>query len=89
MTPEDITALLKEAAEPFPHIQGKQNNNITLIWEILLPILLTIPYNESVCTHSLIGIIQNVVIYLAKYGVALPVPTRLPSYSADITPEPQ
>ena len=74
MTPKEITAILKEAAEAFPYIQVKLNDdNTTRICLTLLSILISIPYNEAAGKHNLVGIIQNAFKYLAKYSEVFPV----------------
>ncbi len=47
MTPEAITLLFREARKAFPPLEGKpSDDNLTTIWETLLPILMEIPYDQ-------------------------------------------
>ncbi len=52
MTPEAITLLFKEARDTFPPFEGKPTDDDLLsIWEMLLPILMEIPYNQLKGVH--------------------------------------
>ena len=60
MKAEAITLLLKEASNAFPPIDGKPtNDDLLAIQEVLLPILMMIPYNQLTVVHSLTGLITS------------------------------
>ncbi len=47
MTLNAITLLFREARDSFPPIEGKPtDDDLLLIWEMLLPILMEIPYDQ-------------------------------------------
>jgi hypothetical protein len=81
MSPEEIVAKFVEAADLFEPIQGQPSDvDITLIREVLTPILLQIPYDEAEAQDNLIGIILGDVKYTAKYGQAFSPPQRVGAY---------
>ena len=69
MTPEEITTVLKEAAEAFPALGSRQpeDEDIVAIREALVPILLRIPYDNAAVApikkHNLSGLIQRKTVY--------------------------
>ena len=69
MTPEEITTVLKGAAEAFPALGSRQpeDEDIVAIREALVPILLRIPYDNTAVTpiqkHNLSGLIQRKTVY--------------------------
>jgi len=69
MTPEEITTVLKEAAEAFPALGSRQpeDEDIVAIREALVPILLRIPYDNAAVAptkkHNLSGLIQRRTVY--------------------------
>jgi hypothetical protein len=80
MTPEEITTLFATAAASFQPVIGQPtDNNLTVIHEILYPLLLDIPYDEA-GAHNLIGIIEPTASYTATWGNPFPIPPRLPTY---------
>ncbi len=45
--PKAITLLFREVCEAFLPLEGKpSDNDLTTIWETLLPVLMEIPYNQ-------------------------------------------
>ena len=88
MTPSVITLHFKEAHDSFPVIEGKPtDDNLLSIQEILLPILMEIPYNQLRGVHSLTAILNK---EAARYatdhgGKAFKCPICLPLYD-NITP---
>ena len=86
MTPNAITLLFKEARDAFPPLEGKPTDNILLlIQEMLLPILMEVPYNQLGGVHSLTAIITDGVRYAAEHGGNLfKCPVCLPLYNSSI-----
>ena len=81
MKAEAITLLLKEASDAFPPIDGKPtNDDLLAIQEVLLPILMLIPYDQLMAIHSLTGLITSPGRYSANHGTTFPRPQRLPLY---------
>ena len=81
MSPEEIVAKFVEAADLFEPIQGQPSDrDITLIREVLTPILLQIPFDELEAKDNLIGIIQSTDKYARKYGRAFKIPARVGAY---------
>jgi hypothetical protein len=86
MTPDAITLLFKEACNSFPPIEGKPtDDNLLSIQEMLLPILMEIPYDQLGGIHSLMAILWDTVTYAADHGGnAFKCPVRLPLYDGNI-----
>jgi hypothetical protein len=86
MTPDAITLLFKEAQDSFPPIEGKPtDDNLLLIREMLLPILMEIPYDQLGGIHSLTAILRDTVMYAANHGGnAFKRPVQLPLYDGNI-----
>ena len=86
MTPEAITLLFKEATEDFTPIDGKPTDDELLtVCEMLLPLLMDIPYDLLGGTHLLTGIITHVTTYASDHGgVKFVRPNRLPLNNAII-----
>ena len=60
MKTKAITLLLKEASDAFLPIDGKPtDDDLLAIREVLLPILMLIPYNRLTAVHSLTGLITS------------------------------
>ena len=80
MTPKAITLLFWEAREAFPLLKGKSSDNdLTTIWETLLPILMEIPYDRLGGVHSLTAILTDPGRYATNHGGSTFVrPSRLP-----------
>ena len=93
MTPEEITALFTAASANFTPIAGNpSDDDLTDMREILMPLLLSIPYDETGPDprHNLIGLIESTATYINDWGEAFPIPDRPASYdpaiAADATP---
>ena len=93
MTPEEITALFTAASTNFTPIAGNpSDDDLTDMREILMPLLLSIPYDETGPDprHNLIGLIKSTATYTKDWGEAFPIPDRPASYdpaiAADATP---
>ena len=86
MTPNAIIFLFKEARDAFPALEGKPtDNDLLAIREMLLPILMEIPYDLLGGVHSLTAIITDGVRYAADHGGnAFNRPARLPLYGGSI-----
>jgi hypothetical protein len=86
MTPNAITLLFKEARDAFPPLMGKPTDDDLLsIREMLLPILVEIPYDQLGGVHSLTAIITDGVRYAADHdGNAFKRPVHLPLYDGTI-----
>ena len=89
MTPEEITAIFATAAAAFQPIVGQpSDDDLTALRDILYPLLLDIPYTEYavndplLTAHNLVGLIEPVATYTARWGEAFPTPTRPPPYPA-------
>lgn len=93
MTPEEITALFTAAHAHFTPIVGNpSDDDLTNMREILMPLLLGIPYDETGPhpQHNLIGLIEATATYTNDWGAAFPIPARPAAYdptiAADATP---
>jgi hypothetical protein len=86
MTPNPITLLFKEARDAFPPIKGKPtDDDLLLIREMLLPILMEVPYNQLGGVHSLTSLIMDDMRYAAEHGGnSFKRPIRLPLYDTSI-----
>jgi hypothetical protein len=85
MMPNVITLLFKEAHDAFPLFEGKPtDNNLLPIREMLLPILMEIPYNQLRGIHSLMGLLINPARYAGNYGTTFNRPICLPLYHSTI-----
>ena len=81
MTPEDFNAALESAQEIFTPIQGKSiDEDIITMVNLLLLILLNIPYDSANTKHNLIGFISSCDAYVACFNVALPQPDLTGNY---------
>ena len=80
MTPEAITHLFKEAYDTFPPLEGKPtDNNLLAIREMLLPLLMFIPYDQLNGIHSLTAILTEAAKDKAEHGnTKLVRPAHLP-----------
>ena len=79
MKAEAISLLLKEASDAFPPIDGKPtNDDLLAIREVLLPILMLIPYDQLTAIHSLTGLITSPAGYSANHGTTFLRPQCLP-----------
>ena len=69
VTPEDIVAKFADAIEQFYPIEGQTSDTeLTQIREVLAPLLLQIPYDQTEGTHNLIVLIWSVASYTTRYG---------------------
>ena len=85
MMPKEIVAKFAHSLEQFEPIVGQPSNtDLTRIREVVAPLLLQIPYNETGAVHNLIGLIRPEAAYITRYGAAFPKPTRVGSYDASI-----
>ncbi len=85
MMPDAITLLFKEAHDAFPPIKGKPtDDNLLLIREMLLPILMEIPYDALRGVHSLTILLTDPARYAANHGATFVRPIRLPLYDGSI-----
>jgi hypothetical protein len=86
MNADAITRLFKEAYDTFPPLEGKPtDNNLLAIREILLPLLMVIPYDQLLGVHSLTAILAEAAKYEVDHGSAKFVrPSRLPLYNKNI-----
>eukprot|EP00804_Cyclotella_cryptica_P001895 CCRYP_007353-RA/>CCRYP_007353-RA protein AED:0.44 eAED:1.00 QI:0/-1/0/1/-1/1/1/0/387 len=80
MTPEEITTAFATAATTFQPISGQpSDDDLTVLRDVLYPLLLDIPYNED-GTPNLIGLIEPTTSYTATWGTLFPPPPRPPAY---------
>ncbi len=68
MRPDAIMLLFKEAFDVFPPIKGKPTNDLLAIREVLLPILMGIPFDLLGGVHSLTAILMDDTKYAAEHG---------------------
>ena len=69
MMPEDIVMELADALEQIDTIDGQPSyTDLTRIREVVAPLLLQIPYDETGGTHNPIGLIWLVAAYTTRYG---------------------
>ncbi len=86
MRPDAIMLLFKEAFDVFPPIKGKPTDDDHLaIREVLLPILMVIPFNLLRGVHSLTALLTDDTKYTAVHGgMTFMRPKRLPLYDDTI-----
>ena len=86
MRPDAVTLLFKEAFDVFPPIEGKPTDDDLLsIREVLLPILMIIPFDAVGGIHSLTALLTEPAKYAAAHGgTPFLRPARLPLYDATI-----
>ena len=71
MTPEDVVTLSAEASGIFTAIVGQpMDADLHEIHEVLLPILLDIPYDLAEGKQNLVGIISDDTNYNTDYGLS-------------------
>ena len=69
MRPDAVTLLFKEAFDVFPPIEGKPTDDDLLsIREVLLPILMIIPFDAVGGIHSLTALLTEPAKYAAAHG---------------------
>ena len=70
MTPEDVSTLFTEASELFAAIVGQlKDTYLHELREVLLPILLDIPYDLAEGKQNLVGLISDDTDYSTDYGL--------------------
>ncbi len=86
MTPDAIARLFKEAYDTFPPLEGKPtDDDLLAIREMLLPLLVVIPYDQLSGLHSLTDILTEAAKYETEHGNAKFVsPACLPLYDKNI-----
>ena len=85
MTPEDIMAKFADTIKKFKPIDSQlSDTNLTQVWEVLVPLLLQIPYDKTGGTQNLIGLIQSVAEYTTRPGAKFAEPTFVGAYNATI-----
>ena len=85
MTPEEIVAKFAYSLDQFEPISGQpSDSDLTIIWEVVAPLLLQIPYDETGAVHNLIGLIRTEAAYIVRYGTAFPEPVRVRAYDPSI-----
>ena len=85
MTPEEIVAKFAHSLDQFEPVAGQpSNSDLTIIREVVAPLLLQIPYDEMGAVHNLIGLIRTEAAYIARYGAAFPEPARVGAYNPSI-----
>ncbi len=84
--PDAITRLFKEAYDTFPPLEGKPtDDDLLAIREMLLPLLMVIPYDQLKGIHYLTAILTEAAKYETEHGNAKFVrPARLPLYDKNI-----
>jgi hypothetical protein len=85
MTPDAIMLLFKEARDAFPLFKGKPtDDNLLSIREMLLPILMEIPYNQLRGVHSFTALLTDPARYVANHGATFIHLIRLLLYDGSI-----
>ena len=85
MTPKEIVARFTHYLDQFePIVAQPFDSNLTIIREIVAPLLLQIPYDETGAVHNLIGLIRPEAEYIARYGTAYPKTVRVGAYDPSI-----
>jgi hypothetical protein len=87
MHPDAITLLVNEAFDVFPPIKGKPTyDDLLAIREVLLPILMIIPFDAVGGIHSLTALLTDELKYAtANAGNKFMHPKCLPLYNETIT----
>jgi hypothetical protein len=86
MCPDAVTLLFKEAFNVFPPIKGEPtNDDLLAIREVLLPILMVIPFDLLGGVHSLTALLMDDTKYTANHSSKKFVgPKHLPLYDDTI-----
>ena len=85
MTPEEIVAKFAHSLEKFEPISGQpSDSDLTKIRDVVVPLLLQIPYEETGAVHNLNGLIRPEAAYITRYGAAFPKPARIGAYDPSI-----
>ena len=79
-------AKFADALKQFEPIYGQPSDtDLTRIWEVVAPLLLTIPYEITGSTHNLVGLIWPVAAYTMRYGAEFVELTRVRAYYTTIS----
>ena len=82
MTPEEIVAKFAHPLDQFePIFIQPSDSDLTRIREVVAPLLLQIPYEETGTVHNLIGLIRPEAAYIARYGAEFLKPARVGAYN--------
>ena len=85
MTPEEIVAKFADVLEKFEQIDVQPSDtDLTRIREVVVPLLLQIPYKKTGGTHNLICLIWPMAAYTMRYGAEFAKPTRVGTYDTTI-----
>ena len=85
MTSEEIVAKFAHSLNNFEPIDGQPSDtDLTRLLEAVAPLLLQIPYDETVAVHNLAGPIRPEAAYFSRCGKAFPEPTRVRAYDSTI-----
>ena len=85
MTTKDIAEKFANSLKQFEPIAGEPSNtDLTIIWEVVAPLLLQIPYDETGAVHNLISLIWPEAAYITCYGAAFLEPTRVRAHDSTI-----
>ena len=86
MAQEEIVVKFAHSLEKFEPISGQpSDSDLTIIREVVAPLLLQIPYDETGAVHNLISLIRPEAAYITRYGAAFPEPTRVGAYDPQST----
>ena len=78
MTPKEIVTKFAHSLEQFDPISGQPSGtDLIRIREVVAPLLLQIPYEETGAVHNFIGLIWPESAYITRYGAAFLEPTRV------------
>ena len=78
-------AKFSDALKQFEPIDGQPSNtNLMRIREIVVPLLLQIPYDKTGGTHNILGLIWPVAVYTTRYRAEFVEPKRVGAYDATI-----
>ena len=83
--PKEIVAKFAHSLEQFEPIAGQpSDSNLTRIREVIAPLIIQIPYDETGAVHNLIGLIRPKAAYIMRCGATFPESTRVGAYDASI-----
>ena len=85
MTPKEIVVKFAHSLDQFETIAREpSDSDLTRIWEVVAPLLLQTPYDETGAVHNLIGLIHPEAEYIMRYGTAFTEPARVRAYDSSI-----
>ena len=85
MMPKEIVAKIAHSLKQFEPISGQpSNSDLTTIREVVAPLLVQVPYDETGAVHNLVGLIRPEAAYIMCYGASFPEPKRVGSYDPSI-----